>query len=63
MRILGELIVILGLALGISLYLGKKVLRPILHKRRLATLERENAELDEANRRITTGSGGQRWGG
>ena len=47
MRILGELIVVLGLAAGAMGYAMKKHIGPALQRKHLAELERENRELDE----------------
>ena len=47
MRILGELIVVLGLATAAMIYVMKTHLGPALRRKHIAELERENRELDE----------------
>jgi hypothetical protein len=47
MRILGELIVVLGLAAAAMGYVMKRHVGPALRRKHIAELERENRELDE----------------
>jgi hypothetical protein len=61
MRILGELIVVLGLAAAAMGYAMKKHVGPALRRKHIAELERENRELDEQIARFrgdTRDSGG-----
>lgn len=46
MRVLGELIVILGAATAVMLYVMRRVISPALRRRNIARLEEENARLD-----------------
>jgi hypothetical protein len=47
MRILGELIVVFGLAAAAMGYVMRKHVAPALRRKHIAELERENRELDE----------------
>jgi hypothetical protein len=58
MRILGELIVILGvaaLAMGVAM---RRYVAPALRRRQIAELERANRDLDQRIERLTHDSGG-----
>jgi hypothetical protein len=46
MRILGELIVILGIALVVMIVVMRRVVTPALRRRHIEQLERENERLD-----------------
>jgi hypothetical protein len=46
-RIIGELIVVLGLAAAAMGYVMRKHVGPALRRKHIAELERENRELDE----------------
>lgn len=58
MRILGELIVVLGLAALVMGVAMRRVVGPALRRRQIAELERANRDLDERIERLTHDSGG-----
>jgi hypothetical protein len=58
MRILGELIVVLGLAALVLGFAMRHYVAPALRRRQIAELERANRELDDRIERLTNDSGG-----
>jgi hypothetical protein len=58
MRILGELIVALGLAALVLGFAMRRYVGPALRRRQIAELERTNQDLDDRIERLTNDSGG-----